>query len=66
MDLQEGVKELEDIEQEHKKEIQNYKKEREELEIKYNNLHFWFNLYKLGFVYPAVFILFLIFFTYLF
>lgn len=70
MDLQEeikeGVKELEDIEQEHKKEIQNYKKEQEELEIKYNNLHFWFNLYKLGFVYPAVFILFLIFFTYLF
>lgn len=70
MDLQEeikeGVKELEDIEQEHKKEIQNYKKEREELENKYNNLHFWFKLYKLGFVYPAVFILFLIFFTYLF
>lgn len=70
MDLQEeikeGVKELEDIEQEHKKEIQNYKKEREELEIKYNNLHFWFKLYKLVSIYPAVFILFLIFFTYLF
>ena len=70
MDLQEeikeGVKELEDIEQEHKKEIQNYKKEREELEIKYNNLHFWFKLYKLGFVYPAVFILFWTFFIYLF
>ena len=70
MDLQEeikeGVKELEDIEQEHKKEIQNYKKEQEELENKYNNLHFWFKLYKLGFVYPAVLILFWIFFTYLF
>jgi len=70
MDLQEeikeGVKELEDIEQEHKKEIQNYKKEREELEIKYNNLHFWFKIYKLVSIYPAVFILFLIFFTYLF
>ena len=70
MDLQEkikeGVKELEDIEQDHVKKIEKHKKEREELEIKYNNLHFWFNLYKLGFVYPAVFILFLIFFTYLF
>ena len=70
MDLQEeikeGVKELEDIEQEHKKEIQNYKKEREELEIKYNNLQFWFKIYKLVSIYPAVFILFLIFFTYLF
>lgn len=70
MDLQEeikeGVKELENIEQEHKKEIQNYKKEREELENKYNNLHFWFKLYKLGFVYPAVFILFWTFFIYLF
>ena len=66
MDLQEeikeGVKELEDIEQEHKKEIQNYKKEQEELEKKYNNLHFWFNLY----IYPAVFILFWTFFIYLF
>lgn len=63
MDLQEeikeGVKELEDIEQEHAKEIQ-------ELENKYNNLHFWFKLYKLGFIYPAVFILFWTFFIYLF
>lgn len=65
MDLQEeikeGVKELEDIEQEHKKEIQNYKKESQELETKYNNLQFWFKLYKIVFVYPAVFILFWIF-----
>jgi len=65
MDLQEeikeGVKELEDIEQEHKKEIQKYKKEQQELENKYTNLHFWFKLYKLGFIYPAACILFWIF-----
>ena len=70
MDLQEeikeGVKELEDIEQEHKKEIQKYKKEQQELENKYTNLQFWFKIYKLVSIYPAVFILFLIFFTYLF
>lgn len=60
-EIKEGVKELEDIEQDHVKKIEKHKKEREELEIKYNNLHFWFKLYKLGFVYPTVFILFWIF-----
>ena len=46
MDLQEeikeGVKELEDIEQDHVKKIEEHKKERQELETEYNNLQFWF------------------------
>ena len=65
MDLQEeikeGITELEDTEQEHKKEIQKYKKEQQELENKYTNLQFWFKIYKLVSIYPAVFILFWVF-----
>ena len=62
MDLQEeikeGVKELEDTEHEHKKDIQKYKKERQELETEYNNLQFLFKIYKILLVYPSIFILF--------
>ena len=65
MDLQEeikeGVKELEDIEQDHVKKIEEHKKERQELETDYNNLQFWFKLYKIVFIYPAACILFWIF-----
>lgn len=65
MDLQEeikeGVKELEDIEQDHVKKIEEHKKERQELETEYNNLQFWFKLYKIVFIYPAACILFWIF-----
>ena len=62
MDLQdeikEGVNELEDTEHEHKKDIQKYKKERQELETEYNNLQFLFKIYKILLVYPSIFILF--------
>lgn len=62
MDLQdeikEGVNELEDTEHEHKKDIQKYKKERQELESKYTNLQFWFKIYRIFLVYPSIFILF--------
>jgi hypothetical protein len=65
MDLQdeikEGVKELEDTEQDNTKNIQKYKKEHQELETEYNNLQFWFKLYKIVFIYPAACILFWIF-----
>ena len=62
MDLQEeikeGVKELEDIEQDHTKKIEKHKKEHQELETKYNNLQFWFKTYKIFLIYPSIFILF--------
>lgn len=62
MDLQEeikeGVKELEDIEQDHTKKIEKHKKEHQELETKYKNLQFWFKTYKIFLIYPSIFILF--------
>ena len=62
MDLQEeikeGVKELEDIEQDHTKKIEKHKKEHQELETKYNNLQFWFKTCKIFLIYPSIFILF--------
>ena len=62
MDLQEeikeGITELEDTEHEHANEIQKYKKEQQELENKYTNLQFWFKIYKLVSIYPAVIIIF--------
>ena len=57
-EIKEGVKELEDIEQDHAKKIEKHKKERQELEAKYKNLQFWFKIYKIFLIYPSIFILF--------
>ena len=46
-EIKEGVKELEDIEQDHTKKIEKHKKEHQELETKYKNLQFWFKTYKI-------------------
>ena len=60
MDLQEeikeGITELEDTEQEHAKEIQKYKKEKNELEKKYKMLQFWMTIYSYFLVYPCMFL----------
>lgn len=60
MDLQEeikdGITELEDTEQEHAKEIQKYKNEKNELENKHKSLQFWLKIYSYFLVYPCMFL----------